>query len=365
MASNSLENIDKQYSNIANYSINKQGSIGNEIEYDLSGYTTVQTISDEAFLNSETSFINLDSLSSNVDVTQPNPRKPFNCNFSFHTNFKVKVKLPKIFPEEPDFSLIFKIDTFSKEVAHLNDDLIKAIQSLNCCDVAESYNKHIVPFFRWFADSKDAKDCGDGTQNCGPIFGGNTFPMIMLNIAKPLIQLYLVVRPFACLVRPLPGNPWFPWDYDIIKFFRFLLDYYDTYVDYIISGKIMDPMIDIVSDIRKKMDKCVFGISETNKHLSEKTYENLIKKNMLLSTIDKEITIYNEKISRLESNKERIKTKINDINTTNVYFYKNLDESNDSEESDNLNYSALSSPAISNSEEFLCLRKNLSARNSH
>ena len=179
---NSYQEITKSYRNYT-------GDLDLGNSYDLSGYTHLQTINqDELAETSPTEFINLNNVSTVAHLKDFNPRKPFNCNFSFDINLDINLKLPKIAPASPDFSLLYKIDDFSLEVSKLNKDLIRAIRSLQCCDVFDhGYNTFIVPFFRWFADSSKNDLCEDGSHDCGPMLGGETFPEILISIAEPLI----------------------------------------------------------------------------------------------------------------------------------------------------------------------------------
>jgi len=114
---------------------NNTGTEGN-VAWTASGYTQISTINDSDFM-STSNFINLDTQMS-ATVTQPNPRKPFKCNFSFNFSFNLSLALPNIFPGAPNMSLLYSIDSFSKEVSELNDLLIQAIQDLNCCDIEDA-----------------------------------------------------------------------------------------------------------------------------------------------------------------------------------------------------------------------------------
>ena len=160
---------------------NSTGTEG-DVVWSAEGYTTINYVSDNQFVQTE-KFIDLNTQMS-ASVSTPNPKKPFSCNFSFNIKFNFNLILPNINPGSPNLSLLYKIDDFSREVAQINDILIRAIQDMNCCDISDTYNKTVVPFFRWFADHPDIKNCSYNEDpesgSCGPMSGGDTFPKIML-----------------------------------------------------------------------------------------------------------------------------------------------------------------------------------------
>jgi len=273
---------------------------GSNTSYVVSGYTSVAFVSDQEFMNSNTSFVSLNQLKSEVQVTQNDPRKPFDCNFQFNVNFNIDLKLPNLNAPSPNYTLLFKIDQFSLEVSRINDALIKAIKAMNCCDIEEAYNKNLVPFFRYFADHPDAKWCSyDSEKDTGDCtWGGETFPKMLLGIAEDLLKIYLAVRPLACLIRPLPGNPWFPWDFDPFKYIRFIIDYFDMYYDVVISGKIMNIMLDPVISIRKSLENCVLGENYVKNAPELVTDFQLAQQKM---QIDAQIKKYNDRIKDIDA----------------------------------------------------------------
>jgi len=273
---------------------------GSKTSYIASGYTSVAFVSDQEFMNSNTSFVSLKQLKSEVQVTQGDPRKPFDCNFQFNVNFNIDLKLPNLNAPSPNYTLLFKIDQFSLEVSRINDALIKAIKAMNCCDIEEAYNKNLVPFFRYFADHPDATWCSyDPEKDTGDCtWGGETFPKMLLGIAEDLLKIYLAVRPLACLIRPLPGNPWFPWDFDPFKYIRFIVDYFDIYYDVVISGKIMNIMLDPVISIRKSLENCVLGENYVKNAPELVTDFQLAQQKM---QIDAQIKKYNDRIKDIDA----------------------------------------------------------------
>ncbi len=264
------------------------------VQYNVSGDVTTTTISNSEFYESS-DIVSIDTLTASATATQSNYKHPLKCNFSFDLNFHLKLNLPDLSAPPPNFDLLYSINTFAKEVGKINDDLITAIKQMNCCDLEDSYNHTIVPFFRWLADHKDSKYCSytdSSDQSCGPIFGGNTFPQILYNIAKVLVQIYIVVRPFICLIRPIPGNPWYPFDFDQNFVIRFIVAFFDMYYDLVISGKIINPLINVTKKIRQTMDYCLFGKQSEmaiNLNMTVLELENLKKRKKLF---EKKINTY-------------------------------------------------------------------------
>ena len=319
---------DLELSNqIHDLSYNKSGGSG-DVVWMINGKAETINVSDKEFTTSN-NIVSLDTMMS-ATVSQPDPRQPFKCNFSFSVNFDIKIKLPNLNAPAPNFKLLYKIDDFANEVSKINDDIIRAIQSMGCCDVADAYNKNIVPIFRWFADHKDVKNCSDDDPNgtgCGPMFGGNTFPMLLLNIAETLIKIYLIVRPLVCLLRPVPGNPWFPFDFDTLAPVRWIVAFFDLYYDKIISGKIMDLMIDPVKDLRKKIDVCLFGgkfqDSLAEKQLEDKVIASINVDAQFQKIVDNYEKQLIEKQAQLENTNKQIA--INNNKTINIFKkYKSI-----------------------------------------
>jgi len=292
---NEIQNSAKMQLNANDLIFNSTGNEG-DVVWTTEGYTTINYIPDMEFAQTE-KFVDL-STQLSVAVTNPNPRKQYSCNFSFNIKFNFNLMLPNINPDSPNLSLLYKINDFSKEVANINDILIRSIQDMNCCDMGNIYNKLVVPFFRWFADHPSIKNCSYSEEptsgSCGPLLGGDTFPKILIEIAKVLLQVYIAVRPLACLLRPLPGNPWWPADFDPLKFVYGFLDFYDMYLDYIVSGRLVDEyLLNPVRKIRQQIQNCITG----NGTIFNNNQEMQILLNTQARTyLNKQISLINEKI---------------------------------------------------------------------
>jgi len=276
------------------------------VDYSITGETNVVTVSDTNFMTND-DIVSVDVLQARAQVTQPDPRKPFKCNFSFNLNLNLKIKLPDLSAPPPNFDLLFSINEFTREVSKINDDLIYTLRALNCCDLEKAYNTTIVPFFRWFADHKDIKYCSYDepiSYNCGPMFGDKTFPMILYDIAKVLVEIYIVVRPLICLLRPIPGNPWWPFDLDQTYFIKFIIMIFDLYYDIIVSGKIVDVILTHpTKKLRQTIEVCLFGTEEFNAsqlNLTISQYKQLLD---YLDRLNNRIRSIRINLNKLESEK--------------------------------------------------------------
>jgi len=283
-------------------------------DYSVTGETDVITVSDVNFMTND-DIVSVEILEAKAQVTQSDPRRSFRCNFSFDLNLNLKIKLPNLSAPPPNFDLLFSINEFTREVSKINDDLIYALRALDCCDLEKAYNTTIVPFFRWFADHKDIKNCSYNepiSYNCGPMFGGETFPMILYNIAKVLVEIYIVVRPLICLLRPIPGNPWWPFDLDQMYFVRFIIMIFDLYYDIVVSGKIVDVILTHpTKKLRQTIEVCLFGTKTFNAsqlNLSASQYSQLLN---YLNNL-------NERIQNITKILNKLKEEKNNYLNTNI-----------------------------------------------
>jgi len=257
-------------------------------QYSATGSVYSVTESDSKFMT-EDNIVSVETLNASATVTQSDPRKPFKCNFKFNLDLGIKLDLPDLNAPPPNFHLFKSIQYFASEIQKINLDIQKSLKEMNCCDLAHAYNHTLVPFFRWFADHKDVKNCtitGINEDNsCGPMFGGNTLPMVLFDIAKSLIQAYIVIRPLVCLLRPVPGNPWFINDFDQMSLISGFVNIFDVLYDLLISGKLFDNIfLNPTIKLRQTLDNCLF--KPHNSLRSKKINNNL--DNLLKKLRDKE-----------------------------------------------------------------------------
>jgi len=198
-----------------------------------------------------------------VVEAQPGEKSDFaGCNISFDIFSQINLNIPGFnlnsFESYPDLTLFDKADKLSYEISIINDLLINSIQDMNCCDIAKKYNHTMVPFFRYFADNPSIKDCNynDDNSTCANP-SSNNFISTLIDISKIIIDIQTVIEPLNCLIRPLPGNPWLPFDYDYLNWVYSYSRKASPYLNKIMSGEVLDIMINPITDLRKKLELCL------------------------------------------------------------------------------------------------------------
>ena len=132
-----------------------------------------------------------------------------------------------------NFALFNKLQRLSTMIRGINDTLIDIIQQLNCCQLAKLYNDTVLPIFKYILV--------DVIDN-------------IISLAKMILEAYQVVQATICVIRPVPGNPWFNvGGIDYLKpFYNFLIGY-DAVFKWIVNGNPIDVILNPVEDIYKKI----------------------------------------------------------------------------------------------------------------
>ncbi len=172
------------------------------------------------------------------------------CNISFDSAFDIDFNIPEFnFFEtaaEFDTSLFDKIDQLSGEIAGINNMLIDAIADMDCCEIADSYNGTIVPFFKFFADTE-----GDSVMD------------IIITMAEVITAVKAIVEVLECMMPLLPGNPWVTKDVDFLSWIYGFWKESGAVLDKFFSGEFLDMLIGPVHDIRKQLQACL-GYGESH-----------------------------------------------------------------------------------------------------
>ena len=210
-----------------------------------------------------------------VVEAQPGEKSDFaGCNISFDIFSKINLNIAGLnlnqFDTYPDLTLFDKADDLSYEISIINDLLINSIQDMNCCDIARKYNHTMVPFFRYFADNPSVKECDyfNTDDNTCAKSGSNNFISTLIDISKIITDIQTVIEPLNCLIRPLPGNPWLPFDYDFLNWVYSYSRKASPYLNKIMSGEIIDIMLNPITDLRKKLELCL------NRNISDSRRNN-------------------------------------------------------------------------------------------
>ena len=169
------------------------------------------------------------------------------CNISFDGLLDIDFNLDEFTfdftPSEFDRSLFDKADQLSMEFTMINTMLINSIVDMECCDIAKVYNITLIPFFKFFADSE----------------GGTNFITMLVKFTKVITQFRALVEPLECLIRLVPGNPWFPKDFDYLAWIYGYFKESKPFLDRLLSGELVDILINPVHNMRVKMQACLNG----------------------------------------------------------------------------------------------------------
>jgi len=172
------------------------------------------------------------------------PNSTGGCNISFDAFFDIDFNLPDFSFDlnfsDFDTSFFDKTDALSLEFTMINEMLINAIQSMGCCDIAKVYNVTMVPFFQFFADSNN---------------GG--FMEILVGYAEIITALRAIIEPLECLIRFVPGNPWWPFEIDPLAWIYGYFKEAKPFLDRILSGEVLDIMLNPVHNMRQKLQGCL------------------------------------------------------------------------------------------------------------
>ena len=284
---------------------------------DMTGYTELAyiNIEDSSTLNDTTDLFDslIDTnlaLDSKLEPLDNPVLKPSKCNIDFSAAFDFSIKYPgyDFGPPNPDKRLFREIDNFSLAISSLNNTLISMLLDLDCCEMSTKYNKTMVPFFRWLADNPSVNSCGDNPNlNIGDCSFNNSdnFISTILKIVKSINDVYVVIEPIFCLVKPIPGNPWMPVSWDWLKIVRGYLEKYEYFSDTIMSGSyIKEYMTDNVVALDRSIQNCVMGS------------DSFIKTTIDTKDIIREVPTNNQdtldKIAELKKEINDINSKLND-----------------------------------------------------
>ncbi len=171
------------------------------------------------------------------------------CNISFDAFFDIELNIPELSFKDSssdfDRSLFDKIDSLSSEVAMINDMLIDSIMDMECCDIAETYNSTLIPFFKFFADTE-----------------GKSVMDLLITMAEVITAIKAIVEALECLMPMLPGNPWLPKDIDVLSWIYGLWKESGPLLDKFFSGEYLDIIINPTHEIRTQLQACL-GINDS------------------------------------------------------------------------------------------------------
>jgi len=291
--------------------INNYSNTEGDYSYDITGYVKTSYINitaqevDGYINNSDYLNINTD-VSATVTSEAGDHGFTYKCHIDISGMFEIDFNLPN-FLSVPgvNLTLFKKMDEFSKQLRDLNDNLINFIQSTGCCDMSYQYNKTMVPIFRYLADHPDVSGCNIEDPKVGPgddckRGGGSNFMSEILKVITQITKVYTAIEPIFCIIKPIPGNPWLPFDFNWIRPILPYIEKYSKFAEKIMSGELIDVIIDPVKDINRTLFNCK----------QSKSVQTL-EKGITASTINNAISEIKNEQDFLEARKE-FEKKVND-----------------------------------------------------
>jgi hypothetical protein len=246
----------------------------------------------------------------------------YKCHIDINGIYEIDYKVPN-FLSVPGINLTLfkKMNTFSKEIANLNENLISFIQSTGCCDISYEYNKTLVPIFRYLADHPDIEGCNImdpkvREEDTCKQEGNENFMSEILKVVREITKVYTALEPIFCIIKPIPGNPWFPVDFNWIRPILPYIEKFSKFMEKIMSGELLDVVIDPLKDLNRSLFNC----RQENQAVS-------IDKTINSSTIIKEIKnqeVFQDSLQILTNERITNNEKLSTIEFLDKYSSKDL-----------------------------------------
>ncbi len=203
----------------------------------------------------------------------------YKCHIDISGVFELDFNLPN-FLSVPgvNLTLFKKMNEFSKQISDLNNNMIAFIQSTNCCEISYEYNKTVVPIFRYLADHPDTVGCNtqdprvEEGDKCADSSSENFMSAILKAITQ-ITKVYTAIEPIFCIIKPIPGNPWLPMDFNWIRPILPYIEKFGKFSEKIMSGELIDVIIDPVKDINRSLFNCR---QENNSMVVDKTISSTV-----------------------------------------------------------------------------------------
>ncbi len=167
------------------------------------------------------------------------------CNLSFDALSNIDWNLPEFDfffnPTDFDHSLFDKADQISLDITIINEMLINTISNMECCEIAQSYNDTMIPFFKFFADSS----------------GSDSLINTLVTFAEIITALRAITEPLDCLIKPLPGNPWITHEVDPLAWIYGYWKETKPIVNFFMSGELLNIIHNPIQNMRTKLQACL------------------------------------------------------------------------------------------------------------
>lgn len=158
------------------------------------------------------------------------------CHLNFNNIGTLDFSWFNIQPTPVNFKLFSKLYRLSTTIKDINRTLINLITDLRCCGIAELYNEHVVPIFKWVLD---------------------TFIKTLINIAENIMIGHQSFKTILCVIRPVPGNPWMKsGGYDWLNNIYSYLNGFESVYEWLMDGYPIDMILNPVQEFYEKLVSC-------------------------------------------------------------------------------------------------------------
>ena len=309
------------------FNTNSQGD--GTYSYDLTGYVQTSYVNItanevDAYTNNQ-GYVDLQANALGTVTASDSSDHGFSykCHIDVSGMFNIDFNLPN-FLSVPgvNLTLFKKMNEFSRQIRDLNDNMIAFIQSTDCCEMSYEYNKTIVPIFRYLADHPDTIGCNldDPKVSASDKCAAGSSENFMSEILKAITQItkvYTAIEPIFCIIKPIPGNPWLPMDFNWIRPILPYIEKFGKFSEKIMSGELIDVIIDPVKDINRSLFNCR---QENNDVGIDKTISSTVIINSIKEIENK--NVFQDAYKELQD--DAVKDKSSALETLNKYSDKDL-----------------------------------------
>lgn len=259
----------------------------------------------------ENSSAYLASLKLNLDSSILNINNPLggSCNISFDDLGGLNFDLIKmdLQPSPLNFKFFNKMTQASEIVNDFNNIIIRLIEDLKCCELADKYNNSIVPLFLWFVGDAGNQFSNPDQYDEWRKTGG--FIPILVKIIEEILKGYEFLKNLLCLIRPVPGNPWLgAGGYDFYKSIYGMVSELDFIVKMILDGDYIDPLLNKAKKYRDDLIQCAkINTNEISANMYDPVSDVNIK-SQLSTSLSQEAIIVTD-----DSTIKELQNKLNDL----------------------------------------------------
>lgn len=158
------------------------------------------------------------------------------CHLNFNNIGTLDFSWMNLQPTPVNFKLFGKLYRLGATIKDINRTLINLITDLRCCGIAELYNDHVLPIFKWVLE---------------------TFVNTLIKIAENIMLGHQSFKLIVCVIRPVPGNPWMKsGGYDWLNNIYSYLNGFEAVYEWIMDGYPIDMILNPVQEFYEKLVSC-------------------------------------------------------------------------------------------------------------